>query len=85
MNIWAESPEDDDERTVEGVIVQIKRGNKKYITIEDNNGRKREYEIDNDARFFLDDEEVTLADLKIDLEVELTIKDGIVYEIRAED
>ena len=85
LNIWAESPPDDEERTVEGVLVQIRRGDKNYVKIEDEDGRVHEYKLDSNARFFWDEEEVSLVELATGLEVELIIRGGIVYEIRAED
>lgn len=85
LAIWAESPEDEGERTVEGELVQVKLGSQVSVTIEDEDGRLRDYQVDKKARFFLDDEEVTLDELKIGLKVEFTVRGGIVYEIRAED
>ncbi|MGI6129919.1 MAG: S-layer homology domain-containing protein [bacterium] len=83
--IWAESPEDGGERTIEGELVQIKLGSQDFVTIEHRTGRMREYRVDKKARFFIEDERVNIDELEIGCQVELLISDGVVYEIRAED
>ncbi|NLG87528.1 MAG: S-layer homology domain-containing protein [Firmicutes bacterium] len=83
--VWAESPDYDSERTVEGKLVQVKLGSQITVSIEDEDGCVCEYQVDEKVNCFFGEQKTTLDELKVGLEVKLTVRGGIVYEIRAED
>ncbi|NLG86009.1 MAG: S-layer homology domain-containing protein [Firmicutes bacterium] len=85
VTVWGESLDDDSERTVEGKLVQIKMGNPITVSIEDEDGFLCEYQVDKKVNCFFGEQKTTLDELKVGLEVKLTVQGGIVYQIEAED
>ncbi len=72
-------------KEVTGTIVDIDFSTKNpTITIEDDNGRKHDYEVDEDAVIRKNSKSADISDLKTDDEVELTLEYDVVVKIVAE-
>lgn len=72
-------------KEVTGTIVDIDFSTKNpTITIEDDNGREHDYEVDEDAVIRKNSKSADISDLKTDDEVELTLEYDVVVKIVAE-
>lgn len=88
--IDAERPEEDEEFEAEGILKEIRIGEKIYITIliqKDDKGQKyveRKYEISDEVEIELEGEEADIYDLKPGYTVEIEGNNGMVTKIDAE-
>ncbi|NPV44048.1 MAG: S-layer homology domain-containing protein [Firmicutes bacterium] len=90
IKIDAERPEEDEEFEAEGILNEIRIGEKIYITIliqKDDKGQKyveRKYEVSDEVEIELEGEEADIYDLKPGYTVEIEGNNGMVTKIDAE-
>lgn len=72
------------EKETEGVISEIVMGTVNKITIESDDGEKFEYELADDCDIEVDDDDVTINELKVGYKVEFEIESDVVTDIEAE-
>lgn len=84
LTVEAESPQPKEEE-VTGELVQLQLGSKNLLVVEDQDGRRREFQVAKGVRVLLDGKEGTLWQLDVGMELRLKVKSGVVYEIEVVD
>lgn len=80
LTVEAESPQPKEEE-VTGELVQLQIGSKNLLVIQDQDGRRREFQVAKGVRVLLDGKEGTLWQLNAGMELTLKVRSGVIYEI----
>ncbi|MCL6635513.1 MAG: S-layer homology domain-containing protein [Peptococcaceae bacterium] len=75
----------DDDETLSGTVTDLDSGSTPEITIEDEDGDERSYDISDDAEVTRDGDDIGLDDILIGSEVEIEVEDGEVVRIEVTD